>query len=175
MAPIGRAGLLQLLRGTRKPRQPRGIPRTIAGTVVAQTAAPEPKGSLLVEPYACTGPPMATCTPTAPSLSRGSLCRQSSAIRTGCANERPSGSVRGVPRGVVSLPGSYRQRVSGGPARYNCGNGVAVHGYNDAERRSHTVSAAAWQRRCEGDHINPSFTLRNQLDFVDSPCAGIIE
>jgi hypothetical protein len=38
--------------------------------------------------------------PTAgpPSLTRGSLCRQSSAIRTGCANERPSGSVRGVSR-----------------------------------------------------------------------------
>jgi hypothetical protein len=32
--------------------------------------------------------------------------RKSSEIRTGCANERPSGSVRGVPRTVVSLPGS---------------------------------------------------------------------
>lgn len=42
------------------PRQPRGVPRTTAGTVVAQTASPEPKGSLLLEPYACTGPPMAT-------------------------------------------------------------------------------------------------------------------
>jgi hypothetical protein len=31
-------------------------------------------------------------------LSRGSLRRHSSAIRTGCANERPSGSARGVPR-----------------------------------------------------------------------------
>src|SRR5215469_10683852 len=98
MAPIGRAGLLQLLRGTRKPRQPRGVPRTIAGTVVAQIASPEPKGSLLLEPYACAGPTMATCTPSASSLSRGSLRRQSSEIRTGCANERPSGSVRGVPR-----------------------------------------------------------------------------
>jgi hypothetical protein len=29
---------------------------------------------------------------------RGSLRRHSSAIRTGCANERPSGSARGVPR-----------------------------------------------------------------------------
>src|SRR5262249_18050690 len=34
----------------------------------------------------------------APSLPRGSLCRQSSAIRTGCAKKRPSGSVRGVSR-----------------------------------------------------------------------------
>ena len=98
MAPIGRAGLLQLLRGTRKPRQPRGVPRTIAGIVVAQTASPEPKGSFLLEPYTCTGPTMATCTTRAPSLSCGSLRRQSSEIRTGCANERPSGSVRGVPR-----------------------------------------------------------------------------
>src|ERR1700758_1687260 len=38
---------------------------------------------------------MAPSTASAPSVSRGSLCRQSSAIRTGCANERPSGSARG--------------------------------------------------------------------------------
>src|SRR6266849_5748958 len=41
---------------------------------------------------------MAPSTARTPSLSRGSLCRQSSTIRTGCANERPSGSARGVPR-----------------------------------------------------------------------------
>src|SRR6266852_5990228 len=41
---------------------------------------------------------MAPSTARTPSLSRGSLCRQSSTIRTGCANERPSGSAGGVPR-----------------------------------------------------------------------------
>jgi hypothetical protein len=41
---------------------------------------------------------MAPSTARPPSLSRDSLRRQSSAIRTGCANERPSGSARGVPR-----------------------------------------------------------------------------
>jgi hypothetical protein len=41
---------------------------------------------------------MAPSTARAPSVSRDSLRRQSSAIRTGCANERPSGSARGVPR-----------------------------------------------------------------------------
>src|ERR1017187_10822899 len=62
---------------------------------------------------------------------------------------------------------------SGFPARYNCGYGVAVHGYNNAEGRCHTVSAVVWQWRRKGDHVNPSFTQRNQLDFADSPCAGI--
>src|ERR1700694_4557374 len=41
---------------------------------------------------------MAPSPASTPSLSRDSLLRQSSAIRTGCANERPSGSARGVPR-----------------------------------------------------------------------------
>src|SRR5215472_12453821 len=98
MAQIGRTGLLQLLRGTRKPRQPCGVPRTIARTVVAPTASPEPKGSVLLEPHVDAGPTMDSCTPSAPSLSCGPLCRQSSEIRTGCAKERPSGSVRGVSR-----------------------------------------------------------------------------
>src|ERR1700691_3255818 len=39
---------------------------------------------------------MASSRAHTPSLSRGSLCRQSFAIRTGCANERPSGSGRGA-------------------------------------------------------------------------------
>src|SRR5262249_5723479 len=98
MAPIGRAGLLQLLRGTRKPRQPRGVPTAIAGTVVAQAASPEPEAPVLVDPHASIRGPLASATARAPSLSRGSLCRQSSAIRTGCAKQRPSGSVRGVSR-----------------------------------------------------------------------------
>src|SRR5262252_3431287 len=98
MAPIGRAGLLQLLRGTRKPRQPRGVPAALAGTVVAQVASPEPEASVLVDPHASVRGSLASATARAPSLPRGSLCRQSSAIRTGCAKKRPSGSVRGVSR-----------------------------------------------------------------------------
>src|SRR5262249_38745982 len=39
---------------------------------------------------------MASPTPCAPSLSRRSLRRYTSAIRTGCAKERSSGSVEGV-------------------------------------------------------------------------------
>src|SRR4029077_15381926 len=69
--------------------------------------------------------------PTAgpPSLPRGSLRRQSSEIRTGCANERPSGSVRGVPRkrypyrdlkmprqGVLSAIACFRHSCTGGLA-----------------------------------------------------------
>jgi len=98
MAPIGRAGLLQLLCGTRKPRQSRGVPTAVAGTVVAQDASPEPAASVLVEPHARVRGSLASATASAPSLPRSSLRRQSSAIRTGCANERPSGSVRGVSR-----------------------------------------------------------------------------
>src|ERR1700756_6021453 len=98
MAPIGRAGLLQLLCGTRKPRQSRGVPTAVAGTVVAQDASPEPEASVLVEPHARVRGSLASATASAPSLPRSSLRRQSSAIRTGCANERPSGSVRGVSR-----------------------------------------------------------------------------
>src|SRR5215831_89356 len=98
MAPIGGAGLLQRLRGTRKPRQPRGVSTALAGTVVAQVASPEPEASVLVDPHACVRGLLASATARAPSLSRGSLCRQSSAIRTGCATKRPSGSVRGVSR-----------------------------------------------------------------------------
>src|SRR5271169_148105 len=39
---------------------------------------------------------MVSSTASAPSLPGDSLCRQSSAIRTGCANKRPSGSEEGV-------------------------------------------------------------------------------
>jgi hypothetical protein len=39
---------------------------------------------------------MVSSTASAPSLPRASLCRHSSAIRTGCANERSSGSEEGV-------------------------------------------------------------------------------
>ena len=42
------------------------------------------------------GEALASPTGCAPSFPRCSLCRYSSEIRTGCANERPSGSVRGL-------------------------------------------------------------------------------
>jgi hypothetical protein len=52
----------------------------------------------------------------------GHLCRQSSAIRTGCANERPSGSVRGAisngcpyrdpTTGFLALDAAFRQLSS---------------------------------------------------------------
>src|SRR5262250_3861112 len=88
MAPIGRAGLLQLLRGTRKPRQPRGVPTAIAGAVVAQAASPEPEASVLVDPHASVRGPLASATACAPSISCRSLRRQTSEIRTGCANPK---------------------------------------------------------------------------------------
>ncbi len=50
MAQIGRAGLLQLLRGTREPRQPGNLSEATAGAVVASTAPPEPATPPLVDP-----------------------------------------------------------------------------------------------------------------------------
>jgi len=49
-----------------------------------------------LDAHAQTGRALASSTARAPSLSCYTLRRQSSAIRTGCANERPSGSVRGA-------------------------------------------------------------------------------
>jgi hypothetical protein len=96
MAQFGRAGLLQLLRGTREPREPSRVPGPVAGPMVANPSPPEPAAPPPVDSYACAGPTMVSSTACAPSLSRSSLRRQSSEIRTGCANERPSGSVEGV-------------------------------------------------------------------------------
>src|SRR6266852_4242342 len=96
MAQIGRAGLLQLLRGTREPRELGRVPGPIAGAVVANSSSPKPATPPTVDPDACAGSTMATSTARAPSLSCSSLRRQSSEIRTGCANERPSGSGEGV-------------------------------------------------------------------------------
>src|SRR6266851_3842848 len=70
MAQIGRAGLLQLLCGARKPQKPRGVPGPTAGTVVARTSPPEPTASILLDPHAYAGQTMASSTASAPSLSR---------------------------------------------------------------------------------------------------------
>src|SRR5438094_10674458 len=91
MAQVGRTGLLQLLRGTREPRELGRVPGPIAGAVVANSSSPEPATPPTVDPDACAGSTMATSTTRAPSLSFSSLRRQSSEIRTGCVNERPPG------------------------------------------------------------------------------------
>jgi len=59
--------------------------------------AAEPKAPDSLDTYAGTGSTVASQTKGAPSLPGGTLRRHTSEIRTGCANKRPSGSVRGVP------------------------------------------------------------------------------
>src|SRR5215472_13801539 len=70
------------------------VRRSIAGTVVANPSSPEPATPPTVDPHTCARQTVVTFTDCASSLSRGALCRQSFEIRTGCANERSSGSVR---------------------------------------------------------------------------------
>src|SRR5271169_50204 len=96
MAQVDCAGPLQLLRGTGKPRQSRRIPGSVNGAVVAYPSPPQPETPDLLDAYSRLGRPMVSSTASAPSLPGDSLCRQSSAIRTGCANKRPSGSEEGV-------------------------------------------------------------------------------
>ena len=81
-------GYFQLLRGTREPRELGRVPGPIAGAVVANSSSPEPATPPTVDPDACAESTMATFTAGAPSLPCSSLRRQSSEIRTGCANER---------------------------------------------------------------------------------------
>jgi hypothetical protein len=69
-----------------------------ARALVAYSSPPEPETPDLVDAYPCIGSALASSTEHASSLSGRSLRRYTSEIRTGCANERPSGSVRGVPR-----------------------------------------------------------------------------
>jgi hypothetical protein len=64
---------------------------------VAFNTPPEPKAPDSLDTYAGTGSTVASQTKGAPSLPGGTLRRHTSKIRTGCANKRPSGSVRGVP------------------------------------------------------------------------------
>src|SRR5882762_9278641 len=109
MAQIGRARPLQLLCGAGEPRQSRHIPGSANWALVADTSPPQPETPDLLGAYPCLGEPMASSTARAPSLSCSSLCRQSSEIRTGCANQRPSGSVRGA----VSDDCPYRDPTTG--------------------------------------------------------------
>ena len=50
------------LAGTREPRQPRGVPRRIVGTVLAQVAWPESEASVLVDPRASVRGSLASAT-----------------------------------------------------------------------------------------------------------------
>src|SRR5437867_13400077 len=70
MAQIGRAGLLQLPRSTRKPRKPRGVPEPHAWALAADPSPPEPEASTLLDTHANAGPAMASSTACAPSISR---------------------------------------------------------------------------------------------------------
>jgi hypothetical protein len=69
-----------------------------ACALVAYTSPPKPATPDHLDSYPHLGETLASSSASAPSLSRSSLRRQSSEIRTGCAKERPSGSERGVPR-----------------------------------------------------------------------------
>ena len=64
--------------------------------MVAYSPPPEPETPDLVDAYSGLGSAVASATEHASSLSRCTLCRHSSEIRTGCANERSSGSEEGV-------------------------------------------------------------------------------
>src|SRR5579864_3002417 len=66
--------------------------------MVAYSPPPEPETPDLVDAYSCLGSALAPATEHASPLSGCTLCRHSSAIRTGCANERSSGSEEGVVR-----------------------------------------------------------------------------
>src|SRR5882672_10068156 len=111
MAHVGRTGLLQLLRGTGKPHETGRVPGSGACALVAYPSPSEPETPGLVDAHSCFGSAMASSTANAPSLSRRSLRRQSSEIRTGCANKRPSGSVRGA----TSDGCPYRDRQTWSP------------------------------------------------------------
>jgi hypothetical protein len=103
------------LCGTWKPRQSGRVPGADPWAVATCTSPPTP-AAVLLDPCPRIGCALASHTARAPSLSCSSLRRQSSAIRTGCANERPSGSVRGATSNgcpyrdpttlATSLPGS---------------------------------------------------------------------
>ena len=98
VAPVDRPRPLPLLRGTRKPQESGDVSGSGAGALVAYSSPQEPETPDHVDAHPCIGSALASSTEHASSLSGCTLCRHSSEIRTGCANKRPSGSVRGVSR-----------------------------------------------------------------------------
>jgi hypothetical protein len=140
MAQVDCAGTLQLLCGTGEHRQSQRIPGSANRAVVANSSPPQPNTPDLLDTYSRSGCPMAPSSANTPSLSRGSLCRQSSAIRTGCANQRPSGSARGVPREWYPYRDlKTRQRVT-----WRCYNNVvdmAAHSACNSQREQATCDS----------------------------------
>src|SRR5271169_7086696 len=96
MAQVDRAGPLQLLCGPRQSQEPGRVSESGGRTLVAYSSPREPEAPDQLDTHPRTGYEMASSTAYAPSFPRRSLCRYSSEIRTGCANKRPSGSVRGA-------------------------------------------------------------------------------
>src|SRR5215469_16360555 len=86
MAPVGRAGLLQLPRGTGKPRQSGGFPGKGNSTLATVTSPSRPATPDHLGSLAPIGRTMATPTASAPPLPRGTLRRHASTIRASCGN-----------------------------------------------------------------------------------------
>src|ERR1022692_344947 len=108
MAPVGRARVLQLPRGTGKPGSTGGFSGegdSILATDIAPSRAAAP-GEL--GPLPPIGRTMVTPTAGAPSLSRAALCRHTSKIRASCGN-----AARGDPCGgqrATAVPTATQQR-----------------------------------------------------------------
>src|ERR1700756_1857668 len=87
--------------------------------MVAYSPPPEPETPDLVDAYSCLGSALASATEHASSLSGCTLCRHSSAIRTGCANERSSGSEEGVGRNHDPYSDHQLSRINTAAQREN--------------------------------------------------------
>src|ERR1019366_6814578 len=103
MAPVGRARLLQLLRGTRKPHEFGSVPGSGARALVADYSPQEPETPKPLDAHSRFRSAMAPSTASAPSLSLPSLLRQLSEIITGY----PIGPPSGFARGAASDDGPY--------------------------------------------------------------------
>jgi hypothetical protein len=97
VAPVGRAGPLQLLCGTGKPRLLANLSEPLESAVADATAPSKPTPPLPVGTDESPGSSLATRSACAAPLAGAALRRQSFAISAVCASERPYGSARGVP------------------------------------------------------------------------------